>query len=166
MGTRSGNIDPGLFASIAEARETDLEGVTDLLNRDSGLLGLSGLSGDMRELEAAALQGHAGALRAIEVFTYRLARTLASLVVPLGGLDGLVFTGGIGENSAEIRKRTVDWLMPLGLAIDADRNAVHGAQDRGLLSPDGQIPVVTVASDEEAAIAEETAQALASPGVA
>jgi len=166
MGTRSGDLDPGLFAPIAEARETDLEGVTDLLNRDSGLLGLSGLSGDMRELEAAALQGHAGALRAIEVFTYRLARTLASLVVPLGGLDGLVFTGGIGENSAEIRKRTVDWLMPLGLAIDADRNAVHGAQDRGLLSPDGQIPVVTVASDEEAAIAEETAQALASPGVA
>ncbi len=160
MGTRSGNIDPGLFSTIAEARKTHLDGVTELLNRESGLLGLSGLSGDMRELEAAALRGHAGALRAIEVFTYRLARTLASLVVPLGGLDGLVFTGGIGENSAEIRKRTVDWLAPLGLAIDADRNAVHGAQNRGLLHSEGGTPVLVVASDEEASIAEETAEAL------
>lgn len=161
MGTRSGNIDPGLFSTIAEARKTHLDGVTDLLNRESGLLGLSGLSGDMRDLEAAARQGHAGALRAIEVFTYRLAKTLASLVVPLGGLDGLVFTGGIGENSAEIRKRTVDWLAPLGLAIDAERNAVHGAQDLGFLNSGGGTPVLVVASDEEASIAGETAEALA-----
>ena len=160
MGTRSGDIDPGLFETIAQARGLGIEGVARLLNRESGLLGLSGLSSDMRELEQAAYQGHAGAIRAIEVFAYRLAKALASLVIPLGGLDALVFTGGIGENSAEIRKRTLDWLAPLGLAIDTERNAAHGSRTRGLLSPDDRTPVCIVTSDEEAAIAEETALAL------
>jgi len=160
MGTRSGDIDPSLGERIAEIRGLDFAGVTKLLNRESGLLGLSELSGDMRELEEAARKGHEGALRAIEVFTYRLAKALASLVVPLAGLDALVFTGGIGENSAQVRQRTVAWLLPLGLAIDATRNARHGEEHGGLVSPDGHTPVLVVPSDEEAAIAAETAAAL------
>lgn len=160
MGTRSGDVDPGLHERVAELRGLDLAGVTAMLNRESGLLGLSELSGDMRELEEAARAGHEGARRAIEVFSYRLAKTLAALVVPLGGLDALVFTGGIGENSAGIREQTLAWLAPLGLAIDATRNVRHGAEEGGLVSTDGSTPVLVVPSDEEAAIAEETARTL------
>ena len=160
MGTRSGDIDPSLGERIAEIRGLDFAGVTKLLNTESGLLGLSELSGDMRELEEAAKHDHEGALRAIEVFTYRLAKALASLLVPLGGLDALVFTGGIGENSADIRARTLAWLSPLGLAADPRRNAVHGNEHGGLISSDGRTPVLVVKSDEEAAIASETATVL------
>jgi acetate kinase len=160
MGTRSGDVDPGLHEHIAELRGLDVAGVTTMLNRESGLLGLSELSADMRRLEEAALAGHEGAIRAIDVFSYRLSKTLASLVVPLGGLDALVFTGGIGENSASIRERTLAWLAPLGLAIDTTRNTRHGADEGGLVSRDGSTPVLVVPSDEETAIAEETARAL------
>jgi acetate kinase len=161
MGTRSGDVDPALHERLADLRGLDIAGVTSLLNRESGLLGLSELSGDMRELEAAAFAGHAGALRAIEVFCYRLAKTLASLVVPLGGLDALVFTGGIGENSAATRERTVNWLEPLGLSLDPQRNQNNGTHADGFVSPDGKTPILVVTCDEEVAIAEETASKLA-----
>ena len=161
MGTRSGDVDPAVHERLAQIRDLDPAGVTTLLNRESGLLGLSELSGDMRTLERAAASGHAGALRAIEVFCYRLAKSLASLMVPLGGLDALVFTGGIGENSAEIRRRCVSMLAPFGLSLDADRNARHGASSRGCVQDETSTPILVIPADEEAAIAEETARALA-----
>ena len=161
MGTRSGDVDPALHERLAALRGLDIAGVTSLLNRESGLLGLSELSGDMRELEAAASAGHAGALRAIEVFCYRLAKTLASLVVPLGGLDALVFTGGIGENSAGTRERTVKWLEPFGLSLDPQRNQNNGTHADRFIHPDGETPILVVTCDEEVAIAEETASQLA-----
>lgn len=161
MGTRSGDVDPALHERLAQIRGLDPAGVTALLNEESGLLGLSELSGDMRTLERAAASGHAGALRAIEVFCYRLAKSLGSLMVPLGGLDALVFTGGIGENSAEIRRRCVSMLAPFGLSLDADRNARHGASSHGCVQDETSTPILVIPADEEAAIAEETARALA-----
>ncbi|MBZ2188668.1 acetate kinase [Alcanivorax sp. JB21] len=122
MGTRSGDVDPNLHSFLARTLDWSLEKIDTVLNRESGLLGLSGLSNDMRELEQAREQGHAGATLAIEVFCYRLAKSLASMRCALTRLDGLIFTGGIGENSALIRARTLAHLSMLGLVMDDDAN--------------------------------------------
>ena len=131
-----------------------------MLNRESGLLGLSGLSGDMRELEAAAAQGNADATLALEIFCYRLARQVAGLQVPLGGLDALVFGGGIGENSVNVRAQVLKWLEPLGFAVDAQANARHGAERNGLISQAGPPCAGVVPTDDEGLIAHDTAGVL------
>ncbi|MEW6461412.1 MAG: acetate kinase, partial [Pseudomonadota bacterium] len=110
MGTRSGDVDPNLHSHLARTLGWSLEQIDAMLNHDSGLLGLSGLSNDMRTLELAREQGHPGATLAIEVFCYRLAKSLAAMSCALQRLDGVVFTGGIGENSALIRRKTLDHL--------------------------------------------------------
>lgn len=122
MGTRSGDLDPGILVYIARAAGLDLAAVTDVLNKRSGLLGLSGLSNDLRTLTGAYAQGHPGAQLAISIFCYRLAKAVAALCVPLGGLDALVFTGGIGEHSALVRRLTLDQLGFLGLELDPPAN--------------------------------------------
>ena len=160
MGTRSGDVDPGLHAFLAERLGLDLAGVTRLLNRESGLLGISGLSSDMRELEAAEAAGHADAGLALEIFCYRLARQVASLVVPLGGLDALIFTGGIGENSARIRRQTLEFLGPLGFQIDPEANVLHGGDSGGMISRAARPFAGVVATDEELLIALDTARVL------
>lgn len=157
MGTRSGDVDPGLHEHLARRLGIDVAAVTDLLNRQSGLLGVSGLSSDVRDLVAAADRGHEEAALAIDLFCYRLAKHVAALVVPLGRLDALVFTGGIGENAAEIRARTIAWLAHLGLGVDPGRNARHGAESQGVISEGGPPYAIVVPTDEERAIAEETA---------
>ncbi|MDE0884525.1 MAG: acetate kinase [Myxococcota bacterium] len=160
MGTRSGDVDPGLHAFLGQRLGLDLAGVTRLLNRESGLLGLSGVSGDMRELEAAEARGDVQAALALEIFCYRLAKNIASQVVPLGGLDALLFTGGIGENSARVRAQVLEWLAPLGFEIDAGANARHGEGTDGRISVLGPPLAAVVATDEELLIAEETARVL------
>ena len=162
MGTRSGDIDPGLHQVICERLGLDVAGVTALLNEKSGLLGLSGLSNDMRELLAAEAEGHAGARIAIEVFCYRLAKQLAALTVPLGRLDALVFTGGIGEHAAEVRARVVGLLGFLGLQLDEARNRENGHESAGVITApghDGAVAMV-VGTNEEWMIAQDTAEAI------
>ena len=161
MGTRSGDVDPGLHGYLADRLGLDLASIQDLLNRESGLLGLSGLSDDMRELERAGEQGHTHAQLALEIFAYRLARQIASLLVPLGGLDALVFTGGIGENSSPTRTRTVELLAHLGLALDEERNAEHGRRSQGRISGDASPAILVIPTDEELLIAQDTASRLA-----
>lgn len=158
MGTRSGDVDPGLHEFLASRLGLDVAGVTDLLNRESGLLGLSELSNDMRRLTEAAEGGDARAALAVELFCYRLAKHLAALVVPLGRLDALVFTGGIGENAAGVRERVVGLLGHLGLRLDAERNAEHGARSRGVISSDRPPLAVVVPTDEELLIASDAAR--------
>ncbi|MEE2704037.1 MAG: acetate kinase [Myxococcota bacterium] len=157
MGTRSGDVDPGLHEFLAARLGLDLAEVTALLNRESGLLGLSELSSDMRELEEARRDGHAGADRAIESFCYRLARQVASFIVALDRLDALVFTGGIGEHSAYVRARVLGLLEPLGFEVDPERNARHGAESGGEISLGGRPVALVVPTDEERLIADETA---------
>jgi acetate kinase len=160
MGTRSGDVDPGLHEFLAQRLGLDAAGVTALLNRESGLLGVSELSSDMRRLERASCDGHEGAQRAVELFCYRLAKQVAALVVALGRLDALVFTGGIGENSCDVRARVLGLLGHLGLELDPERNARHGAGAAGAISRDGPPVAMVVPTDEEWLIAAETAAAL------
>ena len=156
MGTRSGDVDPNLHSHLARALGWSLERIDALLNKESGLLGLSELSNDMRTLEQAREQGHAGATLAIEVFCYRLAKSLAAMACALNQLDGLVFTGGIGENSALIRSQTVAHLKLLGLALDPQANArtVRGAF--GPIQAAGHPRVLVVPTNEERQIALDT----------
>ena len=161
MGTRSGDVDPGLFAHLARTAGLDAEAVTDALNGRSGLLGLSGTSNDMRTVEAAAEQGDERAELALDVFTARLAKAVGALAVPLERLDALVFTGGIGEHSAEVRRRTLARLGVLGLSEDAEANARDGRDTGGRVSPPGPPVALVVPTDEELMIARDTAALVA-----
>lgn len=156
MGTRSGDVDPNLHSHLARTLGWSLEQIETLLNKDSGLQGLSGLSNDMRTLEQARKQGHVGATLAIEVFCYRLAKSLAAMSCALQQLDGLVFTGGIGENSALIRSKTVAHLKLLNLALDEPANArtVRGAS--GPIQAAGHPRIMVVPTNEERQIALDT----------
>jgi acetate kinase len=159
MGTRSGDLDAGILAHVAAATGQDIAALTTALNRDSGLLGLSGLSNDMRTLQDAAANGHAGAELAITVFSYRLAKAIAALTVALGRLDALVFTGGIGEHSALVRSRTLARLGFLGLVEDVAANAAHGP-DHGRITrvnAGHSSCALVVRTDEELLIARDTA---------
>jgi acetate kinase len=166
MGTRSGDVDPGLHEFLAQRLGLDVSGVTRLLNRESGLLGLSELSNDVRTLQDAAARGHEGASLALEVFCYRLARSLASLMVPLGRLDALVFTGGIGESAAGVRAATLSLLGHLGLRLDRERNDAHGARSGGVVTSDAPPVALVIPTDEERMIAADTAELLRPPGSA
>ncbi|MBZ9664435.1 acetate kinase [Pseudomonas sp. LMG 31766] len=156
MGTRSGDVDPNLHGHLARTLGWSLERIDSMLNKDSGLLGLSGLSNDMRTLEQARERGHAGATLAIEVFCYRLAKSLAAMSCALRRLDGLIFTGGIGENSTLIRSRTVDHLSLLGLQLDAQANARCVRGVAGTIHADGHPRVLVVPTNEERQIALDT----------
>ena len=156
MGTRSGDVDPNLHGHLARTLGWSLERIDTLLNKDSGLLGLSGLSNDMRTLEQAREQGHVGATLAIEVFCYRLAKSLAAMSCALRRLDGLIFTGGIGENSALIRSKTLDHLSLLGLRLDAQANARCVRGVAGAIHADGHPRVLVVPTNEERQIALDT----------
>ena len=161
MGTRSGDVDPGLHDFIARQAGLSLSEVTAALNRESGLLGLSGLSNDMRELEEAAARGHAGARLAVEAFVYRLAKQMAGMAVALGRVDALVFTGGIGENSAAVRGAVLTRLGVLGAAVDPALNARAVRGESGRISPEGTLPALVVNTNEELMIARQTQDVLA-----
>jgi acetate kinase len=161
MGTRSGDVDPNLHAFLVDHLGMDLAGVSELLNEQSGLLGLSGESNDMRTLLELESGGHARARLAIEVFCYRLAKALLGLTAALPALDALVFTGGIGENSAPVRERTVRLLAVAGVALDDRLNADHGRSSRSVISQStSRVTLLVVPTHEELVIARETARLL------
>ena len=160
MGTRSGDVDPGLHAHLQEQLGWTLDHVADVLNNASGLLGLSGLSNDMRELIGAATSGDRRAGLAIEVFCYRLAKTIAALFVSLGQLGTVIFTGGIGENASPIRAKVIEQLGFFGFELDPERNALHGARSNGCITRDGERIAMVVPTDEELMIARETVAVL------
>jgi acetate kinase len=161
MGTRSGDVDPGVLAYMAERTGMDADQLTRVLNLDSGLQGLSGVGNDMRTIEAAAAAGNERAQLALEVFVYRLSKAIAGLVVGLGRLDALVFTGGIGENSAVVRSLVLSRLGFLGLAEDTQANAGNGRDTAGRISLPGSVLALVVPTDEELMIARDTARILA-----
>ena len=156
MGTRSGDLDPGILGYMAGRLDLDIDGVLDVLNTKSGLLGLSGQSNDLRTLEDAAAGGSAAAQLAIDVFCYRVAKTIGGYAVALGGLDVLVFTGGIGEHAPVVRKAVLDRLGVLGLHVDEDANEQLARGVAGRISA-GEHPVaLVVPTDEERLIAADT----------
>ena len=155
MGTRSGDIDPGLIDFISRQTGDSLEVITDILNRKSGLLGLSGCSNDMRTLLKASQEGDERATLAIDVFCYRLAKTLAGLTAGLTQLDAIIFTGGIGEHAALVRSKTLTQLKVLGVMVDETSNQADGKLSNGIISDtDSNIPILVVPTDEEKMIAD------------
>ena len=161
MGTRSGDVDPGLLGYLAGRTGMNVDELTRALNVDSGLQGLSGVGSDMRTVVAAAADGNERAKLALEVFVHRLSKAIAGLVVGLGRLDAVVFTGGIGENSAVVRSQVLSRLGFLGLAEDVEANADHGRQTGGRISVAGPVLALVVATDEELMIARDTARVIA-----
>jgi acetate kinase len=161
MGTRSGDIDPGVFGYLPGRTGLTAAELTDVLNTRSGLLGLSGASNDMRSIQDAAAAGDERAQLAVEVFVHRLAKAIAGLVTSLDRLDALVFTGGIGENSVLVRHLVLGRLGFLGLAEDPEANARHGRGTRGRISAPGPVQALVVPTDEELMIARDTARLIA-----
>ena len=158
MGTRSGDVDPGVFGYLAERAGLGIDELSEALYTASGLQALSGVSNDMRTVEAAAAEGNERARLAVMVFVHRLAKAIAGMVVSLGRLDALVFTAGIGENSTVIRRHVLARLGFLGLTEDAEANARHGRDTRGRISLDGPVVAMVVPTDEELMIARDTAR--------
>jgi acetate kinase len=152
MATRSGNVDPGLVLWLVQHAGMPPAELAATLEGRSGLLGLAGMA-DMRAILAAELAGDADAALALGVYLHRLRGSIAAMAASMGGLDGIVFTGGVGENSAEIRRRAVDGLGFLGLALDPARNE-DAAGDREIGAP-GAIPALVVESREDLQIARE-----------
>jgi acetate kinase len=157
MGTRSGDVDPALHQFLQDQTGMRLSEITGMLNARSGLLGISGLSNDMRTLAEAAGNGHGRAELAIEVFCYRLAKSVCGLMAALDRIDALVFTGGIGENSPDVRARTTaHWKIP-GVDLDPAANSSHGRGSHGRISSaQSRIPCLVVPTNEELMIARET----------
>jgi len=158
MGTRSGDVDPGVFGYLADRAGLTIDELNEAMYTASGLQGLSGVGSDMRTVEAAAAGGNERARLAVEVFVHRLAKAIAGMVVGLERLDALVFTAGIGENSAFIRSQVLARLGFLGLTEDAEANARHGRDSRGRISLDGPVTAMVVPTDEELMIARDTAR--------
>ncbi|WP_101067964.1 acetate/propionate family kinase [Roseovarius salinarum] len=152
MGTRCGQIDPGVLLYLMDRHGMDADALTELLYRESGLKGMSGISGDMRTLEASDAPE---AQAAIDYYTFRIRREIGAMTAVLGGIDALVFCGGVGENSARVRAGAVEGLAYLGLAVDADANA-RNADAIGA----GATPVLVIPTDEERVIARAVAAAV------
>lgn len=157
MGTRSGDVDPSLHSFLANNLGWDIYKIDKMLNSQSGLLGLSDLSNDMRTLIEASEQGNEDATLAIEVFCYRLAKSLAALSCGLPRLDGLFFTGGIGENSAYIREKTVAFLPHFGFNLNKEANDSLKRGTEGRIDTGTGPQIWVVPTDEEGRIAKETA---------
>ena len=156
MGTRSGDIDPAIMEFIAKKENLDIEGVMNVLNKKSGVQGMTGISSDFRDLEAAYNEGNEYAINAIEVFCYRVAKYIGSYVAGMNGVDAIAFTAGIGENTNLVRRKIVAYLGYLGITIDNEVNdATHG--DEAVIStPDSKVKVCVIPTNEELAIARET----------
>ncbi len=157
MGTRSGSLDPAILFFLNKKLGFDIDRLDKLVNKESGLLGLSGLSNDMRTITQAASEGHQGAQIALEVFCYKLGREIGGIATALPRLDALIFTGGIGENSAIVREITLQNLSLFGFRMDKTRNAKSGKESGGIISAEGSTPIaMVVATNEELLIALDT----------
>jgi acetate kinase len=158
MGTRSGDIDPAIFDFIAAKEGLSAQEVDSILNKQSGLMGISGLTNDMRELlDEAHESGDRRARLAVEIFCYRVRKYVGAYLAALGGADALVFTGGIGENSAEVRARVCEGLAWMGVELDASLNEQMHARREGVISREGsRLAVYVIPTDEELLIARDT----------
>lgn len=155
MGTRSGDIDPAIMEFIAKKENLDIEGVMDVLNKKSGMLGISQLSSDSRDLEDAAEAGNEKAQRAMDIFNYRVIKYIGAYAAAMDGVDAIVFTAGIGENNVDMRRDVCKNLTYLGIQIDEELNKVRGVE-RIISTPDSKVKVLIVPTNEELAIARET----------
>jgi acetate kinase len=156
MGTRCGDIDPGLLLHLMKVQNISIDEVDKLLNHRSGLLGLSGRSADMRELHDAADKGDHRAAAALEAFAYRVRKYIGSYAAALGGIEAIAFTGGIGEHSAPMRSRICNGLQFIGVNVDPSTNQTASGDEPKQISPDtAAVEMWVVPTDEELQIARE-----------
>ena len=155
MGTRSGDIDAGAVTFIMEKEGLNATGVSNLLNKKSGVLGVSGVSSDMRELEAAVAAGNPKAILAEKMYFYRIKNILVRYAAALGGVDIILFTGGVGENEANCRSEVCEGLEFMGVKIDLEKNKVRG-EEAIISADDSKVTVAVIPTDEELMIASDT----------
>ena len=154
MGTRSGSVDPGILTYLLRDGHADGKSLDEMLNTKSGLLGISGLSGDMREVTTAIHEGNQRARLAFDMFVHRLRSGMGSMIAALNGVDAIVFTGGIGENSPEVRAAVCTHLTFLGLVLDIAKNT-EAHSDEDVAAPGSKVRVLVVRAQEDWAIARE-----------
>ena len=160
MGTRSGDMDPAIIEFIAKKEHRTLDDIMNLLNKKSGVYGMSGVSSDFRDLEAAADSGNQHAKDATEVFVYKTAKYVGSYVAAMNGVDAIVFTAGLGENDKHIRQSICDYLGYLGIVIDEERNNIR-SKEAVITTDDSKVKVLVVPTNEELAIARDTVELVA-----
>src|SRR4029077_1879282 len=149
MGTRCGDLDPGVLAFLEREEKLSASKSEEMLNKKSGLLGLSGVSSDMREILQAADEGNRRALLALKTFCYRVRKYIGAYVASLGGLDVIIFTGGVGQNSAVVRALALQGLDCMGISLDEKRNGEARGNEVGCISTDGsRVAVLVVPTDE------------------
>jgi acetate kinase len=154
MGTRSGSVDPGILTYLMRSEKLDGDTIDRMLNSNSGLLGISGLSADLREIVAAMQSGNQRAQLAFEMFVHRLCAGIGTMLAALNGADAIIFTGGIGENSAEVRSTACARLAFLDLSLDPERNR-NAHPDRDIASAQSKVRVLVIRAQEDWAIARE-----------
>ena len=155
MGTRSGDIDAGAVTFIMEKEGLNATGISNLLNKKSGVLGVSGVSSDMRELEAAVAAGNPKAILAEKMYFYRIKKYISAYAAALGGVDIILFTGGVGENQANCRSEVCEGLEFMGVKIDLEKNKVRG-EEAIISADDSKVTVAVIPTDEELMIASDT----------
>lgn len=156
MGTRCGDIDAGALTYLMDKDGLDAKGISDLINKDSGVWGLSGISSDMREIEAAIAEGDKRAMLALAVYNYRIKKYIGTYAAVLGGVDVLVFTGGVGENQWATREAVCRDMEYMGLKLDVEKNDGLRGQETVISTPDSKVTVMVVPTDEELMIAKDT----------
>lgn len=155
MGTRSGDIDPAIIEFIAKKEEISLEEMMNVLQKKSGVLGMSGVSSDFRDLEVASNEGNVHAKEAFDVFTYRVAKYVGSYIAAMNGIDAVVFTAGLGENDKNVRAAVCKHLGFLGVTLDVEKNNTR-SQELIISNPDSRVKIMVVPTNEELAICRET----------
>ncbi len=156
MGTRSGDLDPALVPVLGEVLDLEVQEVIRLLNEESGLLGLSGVSNDMREVQRSAAEGNQRAQLALDVFCYRVRKYVGAYLAALGGAEAVVFSAGIGENSPEVRRRICAGLEELGIELDDLANEATQGSVADISRSDARVRVLVIPTDEERMIAGDT----------
>jgi acetate kinase len=156
MGTRTGEIDPGVLIYIADKEHLNVTGVNNLINKKSGVAGISQLSSDMRDLELAASEGNEKAILALNMYAYKVKKFIGSYIAVLNGLDLLIFTGGVGENDFKMRAMICSDMQSLGIKFDFDANNGTRGKDKILSAPDSKVIVMSITTDEEFVIASDT----------
>jgi len=156
MGTRCGDIDAGALLYIADKEQTSIPFTSTLLNKHSGMLGLSGVSSDMRDIEAAAEAGNQRAATALKIYQYRIKKYIGSYAAAMGGVDLIIFTGGVGENDFVTREKTVEGLEFMGLDFDKEKNFKLRGKEEIISKPGSRVTVMIIPTNEELVIAQDT----------
>ena len=156
MGTRSGDIDPSVMEFICKKENMDINGIMEVLNKKSGVKGLSGVSSDFRDLQAGAAEGNKRCEMAVDVFCYRVLKYIGAYVAAMNGVDAIAFTAGLGENDEIVRRKIVSRLGYLGIKLDEEVNDNGRGKEIAISTPDSKVPVWIVPTNEELAIARET----------